>query len=409
MAEHSQNPEGQENSPEPHLEPLRAVELRPEAAQREPEFGIPPEPDRTARGDTHQDTGGGIRGGIRGGVRGDLGRAPDRDIHRAPDRDAAAHSPHQDVRTAPRPGPPGEARRADHPPGFAVLATVALSLALHGLGVDWLSVPLLVLACALWLLLALTTAEHFVRHPWDGAFDTRPALTALAATALLVTRCSLQDWQAVAAVLLLEAVVLWLVLLPHLARGLPETALSGALATQGLALSAATLGGQTDSAWIRWPALALLCFGVLLHGYGLARAFDARRFTEGGGEQWLTVAVLAVAATTAAGLDALSGHVALRVLGEVLLGLAVASYVVLVCCEALWLRLHYDIGRWVTAFALAMTAAAAPATGAETLGRVLLWPAIAVWIAVAMGGVLSAARRPALWRGRMGMSGQHAP
>jgi hypothetical protein len=277
-----------------------------------------------------------------------------------------------------------------------VLGTAAVSIAFHLVGVDWLSVFLFVLACVLWLPLALVFVARVVRHPWHSLYGTGPAL---AATALLAVRCSLQGWQSVAAVVLLEAAVLWAVLL---ARGLLVGALPATAATQVLALLTATLGGALGSRWLLWPAVSVLCLGLLLHGYALARAFGARQLLGNLGEQWLTCGVLALAATVSAESATLAGHEALRVVGEVLLGLAVAWYVVLLGCEALWPRLSYDVQRWATVFAMGMTAVAALTTGAGTLGRTLLWPAIAVWALVAMGAARQSVRRPEAGRGRMG-------
>src|SRR5207302_2009023 len=55
---------------------------------------------------------------------------------------------------------------------------------------------------------------------------------------------------------------------------------------------------------------------------------------------------------------------AARILSEVLLGIALAWYVVLAYCEARWWRPRYDVRRWSTVFPLAMTALATLSTGA---------------------------------------------
>ncbi|MFD0549362.1 hypothetical protein ACFQ0X_09365 [Streptomyces rectiviolaceus] len=93
-------------------------------------------------------------------------------------------------------------------------------------------------------------------------------------------------------------------------------------------------------------------------------------------------------------------HDVLRIVTLVALGLAFAWYAVLVVCELRWPRLHYDVRRWATVFPLAMTAVAALSTSTAaavpalwTCGKVLIWPALAVWAVVAAGAFRAARDR----------------
>lgn len=92
-------------------------------------------------------------------------------------------------------------------------------------------------------------------------------------------------------------------------------------------------------------------------------------------------------------------HDVLRTVTLVTLGLALAWYAVLVGCELLSPRLPYDVRRWATVFPLGMTAVASlsVSTAADipalwTCGKLLLWPALAVWAVVATGAVRAARR-----------------
>ncbi|MGJ5753855.1 SLAC1 family transporter [Streptomyces puniciscabiei] len=87
----------------------------------------------------------------------------------------------------------------------------------------------------------------------------------------------------------------------------------------------------------------------------------------------------------------------LRSLTVGLLVLEPVGYVVLPAAEAARPRPGYHVLRWATVFPMGMTAVA-PTAVATALdvpwldwpGRVLLWVAVAVWLAVAAGAVLTA-------------------
>ncbi|WP_411041633.1 hypothetical protein [Streptomyces collinus] len=87
----------------------------------------------------------------------------------------------------------------------------------------------------------------------------------------------------------------------------------------------------------------------------------------------------------------------LRDMTGALLVLCLAWYVVLLVAEVVRPGPDHDVRRWATVFPLGMTAAAV-LSGATALdapwlrgpGRVLMWVAVAAWLAVSVGAVLDA-------------------
>jgi tellurite resistance protein TehA-like permease len=80
-----------------------------------------------------------------------------------------------------------------------------------------------------------------------------------------------------------------------------------------------------------------------------------------------------------------------------LLVLDLACYAVLLIAEVMRPRLRYDVRRWSTVFPLGMTAAASLSVSAAAaipwlrgLGQVLLWIAVAAWLLVGVGAVAAA-------------------
>lgn len=281
--------------------------------------------------------------------------------------------------------------------GAAVMASGIISVGLALIGHDLLSLAALAVAAALWLVLAAGFATRLLadRGRFRAEADTPPALTAVAATAVLGARLSELGRQGAAAVLLALAAALWPGLLSTVLRSWPRRRLSGAaflvcVATQALAVLAAALSTACHQDWLGRAALALFGLGLLLYGVALAR-FDLREVTGGAGDHWvaggaLSISALAGSKLTESPLWTGAGHTALRTLTLALLGCSLAWYVVLLAAELRSPRPRYDIRRWSTVFPLGMTAtaclsAAAP-TGAGWLrpvGEVLLWVAVAAW------------------------------
>jgi hypothetical protein len=292
--------------------------------------------------------------------------------------------------------------------GAVVTATGILSVGLELLGHSAASVVALVLAGVVWLDLAADFGVRLVRDRsgWTALARTPPALTAVAATCVLGTRLALLGWHAAAGVLLALAAVVRPVLLyavmRHWKRPMPGAAFLVCVATQGLAVLAATLASAGGGDWLGRAALALFCLGLLLHLEALAR-FDPRQVRLGAGDQWIAAGALASSAPAgaelvASGLWSPGVHTVLRTTTLVLLALDLATYALLLAAELVRPRPRYDVRRWSTVFPLGMSAVAALSTataahvaGLRPVGQVLLWGAVAPWLLTAGGLVRTAA------------------
>ncbi|WP_223837550.1 tellurite resistance/C4-dicarboxylate transporter family protein [Streptomyces venezuelae] len=293
--------------------------------------------------------------------------------------------------------------------GSAVMATGIISVGLHLTGHETLSRVALVLALAAWLGLAADFTVRLVRTParWTAEADTPPALTAVAATAVLGTRLSLLGMQPVAVALLVLTAVLWLVLLPavlrHRKRKMPGAVFLVCVATQGIAVLSGTLAHALSAGLLAWLALAAFAGGLLLYGLAFAR-FDLAQVRTGAGDHWVAAGAMAISAVAGSKLVAApeftgSLHGVLHAVTLLVLALDLAWYLILAVAEIRWFRPHYDVRRWATVFPLGMTAVAAlsVADAAEipwltAPGQVLLWIAVAVWVVVLTGAARSAAR-----------------
>ncbi|MFJ8389956.1 tellurite resistance/C4-dicarboxylate transporter family protein [Streptomyces sp. NPDC094438] len=288
--------------------------------------------------------------------------------------------------------------------GAAVMATAIISVGLHLNGAEALSRLWLAMAAALWCLLALDFVTRLLRDRdrWSSEADTPPALTAVAATTVLGTRLSVLGWQIVACALLALAAVIWpgllIAVVRHWQRRMPGAAFLVCVATQGLAVLAATLSLAGQGDWLGRAALAALVLGLVLYGEALVR-FDFREVRAGAGDQWIGGGALAISALAASKLTLSpwwtgAAHTALRTLTLVLLALSLSWCAALLIAEARRPRLHYDVRRWSTVFPLGMTAVASLSTAAathvdwpHTLGQVLLWIALAAWVLAFAGFV----------------------
>ncbi|MFF4251179.1 tellurite resistance/C4-dicarboxylate transporter family protein [Streptomyces sp. NPDC001663] len=293
--------------------------------------------------------------------------------------------------------------------GAAVMATAILSVGLHLTGYEVLSRVTLGLAGAAWVVLAAEFVERLVRERerWRTEAGTPGALTAVAATCVLGTRISALGWQTLAEALLALAAVLWPALLVgvvrHWRRRMPGAVFLCCVATQGLAVLGATLAGAEATAWLAHTALVLFWLGLVLYGFALAH-FDLRQVVEGAGDHWIAGGALAISALAGAKLVAADSarlylwndddRGVLRAVTVALLVLDLAWYAVLLVAEAVRPRLRYDVRRWATVFPMGMTAAGTLSVAAaldvpwlETPGEVLLWMAVAAWLAVAAGAV----------------------
>ncbi|MEV6478716.1 tellurite resistance/C4-dicarboxylate transporter family protein [Streptomyces sp. NPDC051576] len=302
---------------------------------------------------------------------------------------------------------------AQRPPaaGAAVMATGIVSVGLHLRGYEVLSRIAFAVACVCWLGLAADFAVRLLwdRRRWLTEAGSPGALTAVAATAVLGTRFSLAGGQTVAEALLALAAVLWPALLVRVVRNwqgrMPGTVFLGCVATQSLAVLAATLAAAESVAWLAHTALVLFWFGLVLYGFALAR-FEMRQVITGAGDHWIAGGALAVSALAGSKLIAADSarlylwnsdnRGVLRAVTVTLLVLDLAWCVVLAAAEVARPRPRYDVRRWSTVFPLGMTAAATLSVGSavdiswlRTPGEVVLWIAVAVWLVVATGTVRS--------------------
>ncbi|MEV0357885.1 tellurite resistance/C4-dicarboxylate transporter family protein [Nocardia sp. NPDC050697] len=269
--------------------------------------------------------------------------------------------------------------------GSFVMATEIVSTGLHLAGFAVLSWLWFALGAVLWVLLALDFLERLFRERerWRTEADTPPALTAVAATTVLGTRIALQGVSWPAFVLLAVAFAVWPVLLTtvirHWGARMPGAAFLVCVATQGLAVLGATLGG-----WLVWPALACFGGGLLLYVAAFLH-FDIGQVLEGRGDQWVATGALSISALACAKL--LVHFPWLRPVVLVLLALALLGYTVLMVAEVVRPRPGYDIRRWATVFPLGMTAVACWTAGTaadmpvlRTVGAVLLVVAVGAWL-----------------------------
>ncbi|MFI1920457.1 MFS transporter [Nocardia sp. NPDC020380] len=283
--------------------------------------------------------------------------------------------------------------------GAFVMATGILSVGLHLTGYETGSVVALVLAALVWAVLAGDFAYRLLwsHDRWETEADTPAALTAVAATTVLGTRISMLGWHFVATALLVVAAVLWPVLLVlvilHWQRRMPGAAFLVCVSTQGLAVLAATLAAAGVGDWLIIAALVCFVLGLVLYLVAFTH-FDVTQVWRGAGDQWVMTGALAISALAGSKLVAWqhwtgTPHTILRVVTLVLFTANLVLYVILVVAEVIRFRPGYNVRRWATVFPLGMTAAAALSTGAalhlhwaQTLGKVLLAVAVAVWVLI---------------------------
>ncbi len=292
-----------------------------------------------------------------------------------------------------------------------------VSVALHLAGIEWFSLVWLVVDAVIWVLLVAVFVSRLFddRARWAGEAETPPALTGVAATCVLGTRCVLLGWTPVGWVLLLVALLAWLALMRSVLRHWtgPTVGVHFLLcvATQGLAVLAATLAVTASEYWLVAPALAAFTLGLVFYVAVLVR-FSYDQFRIGAGDQWVFAGALAISALAAGKLApavAAAGwpeelHTAIQTAGVVIVSLVLAGYIGLVASEIRWPRLQFDIRRWSTAFPMGMTSAAALTVAVSSdadrlrpVGLVLVWPAVAICVVLlyASGRHLRQASRPA--------------
>jgi len=286
--------------------------------------------------------------------------------------------------------------------GAVVMGTGIVSVALLLDNRRTLSDILLVLDALFWLGLVVLLPARARRDWAQFRVDTRhpTALTSIAGTGVLGTRLTLAGWDWAGAAMLVVAIAIWLWLVPHVLRHwqLPTIGASFILtvATESLALLAATLALEERSSWLLYAALVPFGLGLAFYLFVL-RSFDWRQLATGIGDHWVTGGALAISTVTAGRLaltarqtgDLAGGHGAMQTIALVLWCLTIAWLPVLLGAEVARPRLRYSVRRWSTVFPVGMYAACSfivgPLTGTSgitSFAQVWVWVALAVWLIV---------------------------
>ncbi len=269
-------------------------------------------------------------------------------------------------------------------------------------GHDTLSLTTLVLATAIWVVLALLLSGRFV---FDRARAAREAaspaaLTGVAGTAVLGTRFVLLGWEWAGIGLLLLAVLVWLGLLGPVLRHwtTPTVGASFVLvvSTESLAVLAANVAGAGHAGWLVVLALVALALGLGFYAFVVAR-FDRRQLLVGRGDHWVAGGALAISALACARVtlsaQAVStlgaAHGALKAATLTVWALAMCWLPILVVAEFISRRSSYDVRRWSTVFPVGMYAACSFLAGSVTgispitdFARIWTWVALGVWLVV---------------------------
>jgi hypothetical protein len=266
-------------------------------------------------------------------------------------------------------------------------------------GHETLSRVVLGVGTAIWVGLgALLVAQALLDRPRVRRDAASPAaLTGAAGTAVLGTRYADLGWRWAGVALLGVSLGLWLVLLGPVLRhwATPTVGVSFvlAVATEAIAVLAATLATSEHARWLVYAALAPFALGLAFYAFVLAR-FDWRQLLVGHGDHWVGGGALAITAL-AAGTIALAAK-RLGIIGstpEVALLVIWAAAVVwlpaLLAVEVIRPRVHYDVHRWATVFPLGMFAScsfvvgdAVGLDGITRFARGWSWVAFAVWLLV---------------------------
>lgn len=294
--------------------------------------------------------------------------------------------------------------------GAVVMGTGIVSVALLLDGRHLLSQVLLVLDAISWLALTVLLAARAAANPGGFKIDARgpTALTAIAGTAVLGTRLTLDGWNWTGAALLIVATAIWLGLVPYVLAHWQTPTIGASfiltVATESLALLAAAVASAERAGWLVWAALGPFFLGLCFYALVLSR-FDFRQLARGIGDHWVTGGALAIS-TVAAGQIASAAqhtssligmHDALKTLALVLWCLTMIWLPALLAAELLRPRLSYNVRRWSTVFPVGMYAACSFTVGEidsidpiTAFARVWVWVALAVWLLVTSGLVRAA-------------------
>ncbi len=314
-------------------------------------------------------------------------------------------------------------------PGYfaLVMATGIISVGMHLESVDVVSVALLVVCIPAFVVLLGLTAWRFVSYRSAVVEDfTDPRrgfgfFTFVAGTNVLGVRLGLEGVYAATAALLLLAGLAWLAL----GYVVPWTAVLGrqerpvlatangtwfvwVVASQSVAVAAATIEPVYDSARRELAVLAILSWSVGVFLYAAAGVFVALRLMlyEFGPEEltppyWVSMGALAITVLAGARIVEMADAPMVAVTRDLIAGLAVvlwafATWLIPVLVAAGWWRhvrrripLRYEATLWSIIFPLGMYAVAGIYLGradrlplVESIGSVELWVAFGAWLVV---------------------------
>ena len=281
--------------------------------------------------------------------------------------------------------------------GAVVMATGIVSVDLSSSGHETLSRILLAIANVVWVALFALFVARAVLNPARFRRDasTPAALTGVAGTAVLGTRYTLLGWRWAGVALLVVALGIWLSLLGPVLRhwATPTVGVSFvlAVATEALAVLAATLATSERARWLVYAALVPFALGLVFYAVVISR-FDWRQLVIGRGDHWVSGGALAISSLAASKIALAAKDLGVisstpKVVQLVLWAAAMVWLPALLGFELMRPRLEYDIRRWATAFPLGMFAscsfavgAAVDAAGITRFARIWVWVAFALWL-----------------------------
>lgn len=179
--------------------------------------------------------------------------------------------------------------------GAVVMGTGIVSVALLLDGRRTLSAILLGFDGLVWLALAvLLPARALADRDRFHADSRQPAaLTSIAGSAVLGTRLTLAGWDWAGSALLVVALLLWLGLVPYVLRHWQTPTIGASfiltVATESLALLAATLAFSEKAVWLVYAALGPFALGLGFYVFVLSR-FQFRQLAVGIGDHWVPAA-----------------------------------------------------------------------------------------------------------------------
>jgi tellurite resistance protein TehA-like permease len=332
------------------------------------------------------------------------------------------------------------------PPGYfaLVMATGIISVGMHLIGALPLSVVLLVVCAVAYAVLVVLTLWRFVAYRWAVVGDLRDPhrgfqfFTFVAGTNVLAARLAVEGWYGPATALLGIAGVAWLLLgyaVPWFAvlgrevrPALPAangTWFIWVVASQSMAVVAASLEPVSGSARSLLAVLAILSWSVGLFLYGAAGVFVTLRLMlyEIRPENldppyWVSMGACAITVLAGARIVEMADAPMVNATRGLVAGVSVLFWAfatrlipVLIAVGVwrhVWKRvpLRYEATMWSIAFPVGMYAVAGISLGQADrlplvgqIGTVSLWVALVVWLIVFTAMARQPFRAGALPRG----------